>query len=68
MKESSFKLIESRMASRLLRSLGDDNPDLQKEIGCMTGMFQLFDRHHLISGSYISHEAIPSGTLCISYL
>lgn len=38
------------MAAKLLHSLADDNPDLQKQIGCMTGIFQIFDRQQLISG------------------
>ncbi|KAK6925126.1 DUF3741-associated sequence motif [Dillenia turbinata] len=42
------------MAAKLLHSLTDDNPDLQKQIGCMTGIFQLFDRQHILSGRHIS--------------
>ncbi|KAH9606605.1 hypothetical protein KSS87_019769 [Heliosperma pusillum] len=38
------------MAAKLLHSLADDNPDLQKQIGCMTGIIQIFDRQHFISG------------------
>jgi len=38
------------MAAKLLHSLADDNPDLQKQIGCITGIFQAFDRQHLLSG------------------
>ncbi|XP_021734024.1 protein LONGIFOLIA 1-like isoform X1 [Chenopodium quinoa] len=38
------------MAAKLLHSLADENPDLQKQIGCMTGIFQIFDRQQLISG------------------
>nr|XP_043638891.1 protein LONGIFOLIA 1 isoform X2 [Erigeron canadensis] len=38
------------MAAKLLHSLADDNPDLQKQIGCMTGVFQLFDRHQVVAG------------------
>ncbi|GAB4860888.1 hypothetical protein Ancab_036049 [Ancistrocladus abbreviatus] len=38
------------MAAKLLHSLADDNPDLQKQIGCMTGIFEIFDRHHILSG------------------
>ncbi|KAL9170410.1 hypothetical protein ABFS82_04G143700 [Erythranthe guttata] len=39
------------MAAKLLHSLTDDNPDLQKQIGCMTGIFQLFDRQNMLTGS-----------------
>ncbi|KAK4382722.1 protein LONGIFOLIA 1 [Sesamum angolense] len=38
------------MAAKLLHSLTDENPDLQKQIGCMTGIFQLFDRQHMLTG------------------
>jgi len=38
------------MAAKLLHSLADDNPDLQKQIGCMTGILQIFDRQQFLSG------------------
>ncbi|KAL6584112.1 hypothetical protein OROMI_003401 [Orobanche minor] len=38
------------MAAKLLHSLTDENPDLQKQIGCMTGIFHLFDRQHILNG------------------
>ncbi|KAL2935425.1 Protein LONGIFOLIA 2 [Bienertia sinuspersici] len=38
------------MAAKLLHSLADENPDLQKQIGCMNGIFQIFDRQQLLSG------------------
>ncbi|CAH9143833.1 unnamed protein product [Cuscuta epithymum] len=38
------------MAAKLLHSLTDDNPDLRKQIGCMTGIFQIFDRPHMMAG------------------
>lgn len=38
------------MAAKLLHSLADDNPDLQKQIGCMNGIFQIFDRQQFLSG------------------
>ncbi|XP_073295483.1 protein LONGIFOLIA 1 isoform X3 [Primulina huaijiensis] len=45
------------MAAKLLQSLTDDNSDLQKQIGCMTGIFQLFDRQHVLTGgkSIVGH-------------
>ncbi|KAL3513025.1 hypothetical protein ACH5RR_025742 [Cinchona calisaya] len=52
------------MATKFLHSLTDDNPDLQKQIGCMTGIFQLFDRQHIITPRRITgHSAkrVPSG-------
>ncbi|XP_027329395.1 protein LONGIFOLIA 1-like [Abrus precatorius] len=50
------------MAAKLLHSLADDNPDLQKQIGCMTGIFQLFDRHHILTARRINQKRLPSGT------
>ncbi|RID75040.1 hypothetical protein BRARA_B02109 [Brassica rapa] len=38
------------MAAKLLHSLADDSADLQKQIGCMNGIFQIFDRHHVLTG------------------
>lgn len=42
------------MSAKLLQALTDENPDLQKQIGCMTGIFQLFDRHHVLSPKRIN--------------
>ncbi|KAA0058000.1 protein LONGIFOLIA 2 [Cucumis melo var. makuwa] len=49
------------MAGKLLHSLADDNPDLRKQIGCMTGIFNLFDRHNAITTKRISHKRLPPG-------
>ncbi|XP_020234919.1 protein LONGIFOLIA 1 isoform X1 [Cajanus cajan] len=54
------------MSGKALKSLKDENPDLQKQIGCITGFFQLFDRHRFITGqgtsSYIQHNtSVGSG-------
>ncbi|GMH21906.1 hypothetical protein Nepgr_023749 [Nepenthes gracilis] len=46
------------MSAKLLHSLADDNPDLQKQIGCMTGIFQIFDRHHILSGRRLSGQSL----------
>ncbi|XP_031491877.1 protein LONGIFOLIA 1-like isoform X2 [Nymphaea colorata] len=51
------------MSAKLLHALTDDNPDLQKQIGCMTGIFQLFDRHHFVSTRRLyaqQHKRLPS--------
>ncbi|XP_022769443.1 protein LONGIFOLIA 2-like isoform X2 [Durio zibethinus] len=50
------------MAAKLLHSLADDNPDLQKQIGCMTGIFQIFDRHHMLTTKRLSHRKLPAGS------
>ncbi|KAM6549384.1 hypothetical protein CsatB_021060 [Cannabis sativa] len=45
------------MSAKLIYSLSDENPDLQKQIGCMNGFFQLFDRHrYLAAGRVNSHS------------
>lgn len=50
------------MAAKLLHSLADENPDLQKQIGCMTGVFQIFDRHHSLTTKRLSHrKQLPAG-------
>lgn len=54
------------MAAKLLHSLADENPDLQKQIGCMTGILQLFDRQHVLSGRHMRHKRLPPGIL-LSY-
>ncbi|XP_038695643.1 protein LONGIFOLIA 1-like isoform X2 [Tripterygium wilfordii] len=41
-----------------------ENKDLQKQIGCMNGFLQLFDRHHFLSGRRIvgqNHKRLPPG-------
>ncbi|KAJ6369851.1 hypothetical protein OIU76_028162 [Salix suchowensis] len=39
------------MSAKYMYRLSDENPDLHKQIGCMNGIFQLFDRHHILGGS-----------------
>ncbi|KAM7267740.1 hypothetical protein ACFE04_009906 [Oxalis oulophora] len=52
------------MAAKLLHSLADENPDLQKQIGCMTGIFQLFDRHHVLhTRRGLPHKRLPAGII-----
>ncbi|XWS47918.1 hypothetical protein CRYUN_Cryun13aG0027400 [Craigia yunnanensis] len=48
------------MAAKLLHSLADDNQDLQKQIGCMNGIFQIFDRHHMLTTKRLSHRKLPA--------
>lgn len=58
---SSLIREEVDMAAKFLHSLADDNPDLKKQIGCMTGIFQLFDRHHIISSPHITQKRLHPG-------
>ncbi|KAL5148922.1 Protein LONGIFOLIA 1 [Glycine soja] len=50
------------MSKKVLTSMKDENPDLQKQIGCISGFFQLFDRHSFLTGqSNSSHnQNIPN--------
>ncbi|KAL4367815.1 hypothetical protein GQ457_05G009810 [Hibiscus cannabinus] len=48
------------MSAKFVYSLSDENPDLQKQIGCMNGLFQLFDRHRFPGGRRIdNHKRLP---------
>ncbi|XP_027073205.1 protein LONGIFOLIA 1 [Coffea arabica] len=38
------------MSAKILPRSKDENRDLQKQIGCMNGIFQLFDRHYFLAG------------------
>nr|XP_043636812.1 protein LONGIFOLIA 1-like [Erigeron canadensis] len=38
------------MAAKYLHSLADENQDLQKQLGCMTGVFHIFNRNNIVSG------------------
>ncbi|XP_073005037.1 protein LONGIFOLIA 2-like [Typha latifolia] len=55
------------MSAKFLHAFADENPELQKQIGCMTGIFQMFDRQHLIAGSgrplngHSNRGFLPSG-------
>ncbi|PIN14533.1 hypothetical protein CDL12_12829 [Handroanthus impetiginosus] len=52
------------MSVKRVSSVKDENRDLRKQIGCMNGIFQLFDRHHFLTGPRISshnHKRLPQG-------
>jgi len=57
---AKLKVEKAKMSGKALKSLKDENPDLQKQIGCITGFFQLFDRHRFLTGqrsaTYIQHR------------
>ncbi|KAJ7971080.1 Protein LONGIFOLIA [Quillaja saponaria] len=38
------------MSEKILKSIKDENPELQKQIGCINGFFQLFNRQHFLAG------------------
>ncbi|MCL7050311.1 hypothetical protein MKW94_013627 [Papaver nudicaule] len=45
------------MSAKLLHALTEENPDLQKQIGCMTGIFQIFDRHSILTPRRITAQS-----------
>ncbi|KAE9467160.1 hypothetical protein C3L33_00930, partial [Rhododendron williamsianum] len=52
------------MAAKCLYPWADDKPHLKKQIGCMTGIFQLLDRQHVLTGRRTSGQSpkrLPSG-------
>ncbi|KAI6700465.1 hypothetical protein NL676_014789 [Syzygium grande] len=52
------------MSTRILYSLTDDKAGMQKQIGCMNGIFQLFDRQNFLSGRRFnghSHKRLLAG-------
>ncbi|GAV83927.1 DUF4378 domain-containing protein [Cephalotus follicularis] len=52
------------MSAKFIHSLSDEIPDLQKQIGCMNGIFQFFDHHHFLGGRRINsqnHKRLPPG-------
>ncbi|KAL4559328.1 hypothetical protein LXL04_031466 [Taraxacum kok-saghyz] len=54
------------MSAKYLHSLADENPDFQKQIGCMTGVFHIFNRNHIVSRNRIlghNRKRIPHGSL-----
>ncbi|KAJ8546236.1 hypothetical protein K7X08_018819 [Anisodus acutangulus] len=48
------------MSARILSSITEDQKDLQKKLGCMNGLFQLFDRHHFLIGKH-HHKRLLTG-------
>ncbi|KAM0825064.1 hypothetical protein ACQ4PT_069805 [Festuca glaucescens] len=52
-------------ARRVLNALPDDMPDLDRHMGCMAGLFQIFDRHRLLTaaprgrGRQPRHKSLP---------
>ncbi|KAI3957758.1 hypothetical protein MKX01_007589 [Papaver californicum] len=45
------------MSAKLLQALTEDNSDLQKQIGCMTGIFQIFDRQNVVTARRITNHS-----------
>ncbi|KAE8672329.1 hypothetical protein F3Y22_tig00111847pilonHSYRG00303 [Hibiscus syriacus] len=49
------------MAAKLLHSLADENPDLQKQMGYMVGAYQIFDDHHKLTSKRLGHGNLQAG-------
>ncbi|XP_042431012.1 protein LONGIFOLIA 1-like isoform X1 [Zingiber officinale] len=57
------------MSAKFLQAFAadHDNPELQRQIGCMTGLFQMFDRQQILTGRRLNvssghnHKTLPSG-------
>jgi hypothetical protein len=53
------------MSAKLLYNLSDENPNLNKQFGCMNGIFQVFYRQHCpatpvtVSGG--AEKSLPPG-------
>jgi hypothetical protein len=53
-----------KMSAKFLHVFVDENPDLSQQIGCMTGIFQMFDRQYLLTNGrrLPAPKQLPSGT------
>lgn len=51
------------MSAKILKALSEDPQQLEKEIGCMTGMLQIFDRQNAITGRRFGHRRLSGGEL-----
>ncbi|PPD72657.1 hypothetical protein GOBAR_DD30449 [Gossypium barbadense] len=55
---------EENVFNLIANAKNDENPDLQKQIGCMNGLSQLFDCHHFYGNRRIAgpnRKRLPSG-------
>ncbi|CAL9157684.1 unnamed protein product [Musa hybrid cultivar] len=52
------------MSAKFLHTFADEDPEMKRQIGCMTGIFQIFDRQRLLTGRRLSghsHQGVSSG-------
>ncbi|GAB2209665.1 hypothetical protein Drorol1_Dr00026886 [Drosera rotundifolia] len=54
---SSYSSHMKSLSNLLFSSSPDDHPDLQKQLGCWTGIFQIFDGRSVLSGRRISGQS-----------
>lgn len=53
------------MSAKFLHTFADEDPEMKRQIGCMTGIFQIFDRQRLLTGRRLSghsHQGVSSGS------
>lgn len=60
------------MSAKLLYNLSDENPNLNKQFGCMNGIFQVFYRQHYparrVSVAGDELKSLPSGNISLPSL
>lgn len=52
------------MSTKVLHSVTDKETDMQNQLGCMSGIFQLFGRQYFLTGRRVNghnHKRLPSG-------
>ncbi|CAA6653588.1 unnamed protein product [Spirodela intermedia] len=53
-----------KMPANLLNAFADENPDLQRQLGCVAGIFQAFNRHRFLTSRRLTglhhHRRPPS--------
>ncbi|KAG6538441.1 hypothetical protein ZIOFF_003563 [Zingiber officinale] len=68
LKKGSLLARKRNMSAKFLQAFAadHDNPELQRQIGCMTGIFQMFDRQQILTrrrlnvSSGHNHKTLPS--------
>nr|GMD58755.1 protein LONGIFOLIA 1-like [Ipomoea batatas] len=50
------------MSARIASSFTDDHPNLHKQIGCMNGIFHLFERHHFRRAGSHNNKRLLTGS------
>ncbi|MFS8017138.1 putative protein LONGIFOLIA [Helianthus anomalus] len=54
------------MSTEVMYTLEKDKQDIQKQLGCMNGIFQLFDRRYLL-GQRRNHHQKPLQGVCVDH-
>ncbi|RWW32931.1 hypothetical protein GW17_00002367 [Ensete ventricosum] len=62
---ASRRLEKLKLPAKQMNMFAEENPDLQKQIGCPTGILRMFGRHHFLTGRHLNdhnHKKLLSGT------